>query len=80
MKDDNNNTAPKFSPVTAFDLSDENPIFLSNLIRALTREMRAGFEMLREEIRTDRKQREALIDRVDELERIVPLRRKAIKK
>ena len=66
----------QYVPVTAFDVSDENPNMLANLLRALTAEVRAGFEMLREEMREERKAREAVIDRVDELERITPLRKK----
>lgn len=63
MKDDDIDA--KFAPVTGADMSDENPFFLANLLRALQREMRDGFESLREEMRRDRKQRELRDEQAD---------------
>jgi hypothetical protein len=73
-------TDDHFKPADAFDVSDENPQVIASLLRSVIAEMRSGFEMLREEMRSERKARESVVDRVDELERITPLRRKAIKK
>lgn len=67
MKDD----ARERPPVTAFDVSDENPDVLANLLRAVQREMRSGFEMLREEMRHLRADRTADYDRLTDLERYV---------
>lgn len=65
----------EYKPVTAADVSDENPLFLANLIRTLTSEMRSGFESIRQEIRAERKERDAMRDDLDEVKRIIPLRK-----
>lgn len=39
----------------AFDVSDENPEVIANHLKALAREVRAGFEMLTEEIKNLRR-------------------------
>lgn len=42
----------EFKPVTAFDVSDENPAMIANHMRALQREVRAGFEMVTQKLLT----------------------------
>lgn len=39
-------------PITAFDVSDENPAVLANHMRAIQREMHAGFELLAQKLLT----------------------------
>lgn len=36
----------KFKPVAPHDVNDENPLMVANHLRALQREVRAGFELL----------------------------------
>lgn len=79
MRDDNRDDLD-FAPGDSFDVSDENPIFLSNLLRALQREMRAGFEMLREEMRHDHRIRETNEDRITDLEQRVAAREQPLRK
>lgn len=82
MSDDS--TAKKYQPVSSFDVSDENPTVVTELLRALAREMRDGFESLREEMRRDRTARAVVQDITADLEqRVAALeqtKRKAPKK
>jgi hypothetical protein len=74
------NAQTGYQSLDAFDVSDENPEVIARQIRDLTREIRAGFEMLAQEIKTLRKLYESTEDRVADLEQRGEPRRKAIKK
>lgn len=42
----------EFKPLDAYDVSDENPAMIANHMRALQREVRAGFEMVTQKLLT----------------------------
>lgn len=53
-----------FKPTSAWDVSDENPLALANQLRALKREVHAGFELVTNKLLTSI---ERMADKFDDL-------------
>lgn len=79
----------KYKPVTAADVSDDNPRMIANHLRSLQSEMRSGFELITSKLLTAierlNNRFDDVLDRVSNLERRVAAlekskRRKAGKK
>jgi len=68
----------RFKPLTPFDVSDQNPVFIARQLHALQRDMRIGFELLDNRLATIMQSHERRLDSLED--QVKELRRECAEK